>query len=177
MRLSDIHSANYRARHPKAMQYAAKTAIPHPLNNVQYADGISLCRHAKRHVQFDLCQQEVRATVAAPSSQVLVDLEPRISSKRVQTHTAERFVIELPTFPSQAELDYAIAELRLFQVEHDGEDADPAEITSVMKMDGSVTVSFPATERWGGTDWNCQLWPNARAADEILAARGIVKPA
>lgn len=59
MTLSDLYSATYRATHPDAMKLAAKTSIPHPLNNVQYADGISRCRHAKRHTQFQVCNQEV----------------------------------------------------------------------------------------------------------------------
>lgn len=60
MRLSDLYDADYRTKHPEAAALAAKKAIPHPLNNVQYADGISSCRHAKKHQRFELCQQEVR---------------------------------------------------------------------------------------------------------------------
>jgi hypothetical protein len=60
VRLSDLYSANFRANHPVAMKLAASMPIPHPINNVRYADGISRCRHAKRHTQFRLCSQEVR---------------------------------------------------------------------------------------------------------------------
>lgn len=60
MRLADLSSANFRASNPEAMKLAAEVQIPHPLNNVKYADGISRCRHAKRHVQFQACNQQVR---------------------------------------------------------------------------------------------------------------------
>lgn len=60
MRLSDLYDADYRATHPEAARLAAEQTIPHPLNNVQYADGISSCRHAKKHYRFQCCTQEVR---------------------------------------------------------------------------------------------------------------------
>lgn len=60
MRLSDLYDADYRATHPEAARLAAEKKIPHPLNNVQYADGISSCRHAKKHYRFQHCPQEVR---------------------------------------------------------------------------------------------------------------------
>lgn len=66
VRLSDLYSADFRANHPEAMKLAGEVAIPHPLNNVQYADGISLCRHAKKHRQGDFCPQEFRKTEPAP---------------------------------------------------------------------------------------------------------------
>lgn len=66
MRLSDLYDADYRATHPEAARLAAEKTIPHPLNNVQYADGISSCRHAKKHQRFQYCPQEVRPDRANP---------------------------------------------------------------------------------------------------------------
>lgn len=64
-RLSDFYDADLRAKDPAAMQFAAEQMIPHPLNNVQYADGISQCRHAKRHKQHQACRQEPHLTPGA----------------------------------------------------------------------------------------------------------------
>lgn len=58
--LADLYDADKRKRDPQIRELAAKNTIPHPLNNVQYADGISHCRHAKRHQPFQLCQQTIR---------------------------------------------------------------------------------------------------------------------
>lgn len=41
MTLSDLYNADFRAKNVVAMKLAATTPVPHPLNNVQYADGIS----------------------------------------------------------------------------------------------------------------------------------------
>lgn len=54
--LSDLYSANVRANYPEAMRLAAELTIPHPLKNVQYADGIIPCTHAKKHKPFEPCQ-------------------------------------------------------------------------------------------------------------------------
>lgn len=59
MRLADLYDADYRAKHAEARRLAAESTIPHPLNNVAYADAISPCRHAKRHQRFELCRQEI----------------------------------------------------------------------------------------------------------------------
>lgn len=67
MRLSDLYDADYRATHPEAARLAAEKTIPHPLNNAQYADGISSCRHAKKHYRFQYCPQEVRPDPPAAS--------------------------------------------------------------------------------------------------------------
>ena len=46
--LAELYDADKRTRDPRIRELAAKYTIPHPLNNVQYADGISWCRHAKK---------------------------------------------------------------------------------------------------------------------------------
>ncbi len=58
--LSDLYNADKRTRNTTVARLSAESTIPHPLNNVQYADGISRCRHAKRHERFDACKQEVQ---------------------------------------------------------------------------------------------------------------------
>lgn len=58
--LAELYDADKRTRDPQIRELAAKITIPHPLNNVQYADGISHCRHEKRHQPFQLCQQTIR---------------------------------------------------------------------------------------------------------------------
>lgn len=58
--LSELYDADKRTRDPQIRALAAKRPIPHPLNNVQYADGISRCRHATTHERFQYCPQEVR---------------------------------------------------------------------------------------------------------------------
>ncbi|MUU73404.1 hypothetical protein [Pseudarthrobacter sp. GA104] len=58
--LSDLYNADQRTRDPQIRELTKKNLIPHPLNNVQYADGISKCRHGRKHDQFQLCRQEVR---------------------------------------------------------------------------------------------------------------------
>lgn len=60
--LSELYDADKRTRDPEIRALAAELSIPHPLNNVQYADGISRCRHAKKHEWFQYCSQEVRAS-------------------------------------------------------------------------------------------------------------------
>lgn len=59
MKLSDLYDADRRTKDAEARKLAAETTIPHPLNNVYYADAISPCRHAKRHRPGELCRQEV----------------------------------------------------------------------------------------------------------------------
>ena len=59
MRLSDLYDADKRTRDPEVRRLAGTRTIPHPLNNVQYADGISRCRHAKKHTRFESCRQAV----------------------------------------------------------------------------------------------------------------------
>lgn len=59
MLLSDLYDADRRATDPEVRRMATEKTIPHPLNNVQYADGISRCRHAKTHERFELCRQQV----------------------------------------------------------------------------------------------------------------------
>lgn len=65
--LADLYDADLRTRDPQIRKLAATSTIPHPLNNVQYADGISRCRHAKKHSRFELCNQAVRATPEKPA--------------------------------------------------------------------------------------------------------------
>lgn len=60
VRLSDLYDADRRATDPVVRRLAAAMTIPHPLNNVEYADGISRCRHAAKHGPWDPCRQEVR---------------------------------------------------------------------------------------------------------------------
>ncbi|MCY1718432.1 hypothetical protein OVA26_15970 [Microbacterium sp. SL62] len=59
MKLSDLYDADKRARDADARRLAAQKSIPHPLQNVAYADGASMCRHAKRHKPFQFCNQAV----------------------------------------------------------------------------------------------------------------------
>ncbi len=59
--LADLYNADKRVRNLTVARLASEHRVPHPLNNVQYADGISRCRHSKRHERFDLCRQEVRS--------------------------------------------------------------------------------------------------------------------
>jgi len=58
--LSDLYDADKRRSDQTIRELAEKYTIPHPLNNVQYADGISHCRHARGHQSFQLCQQTIR---------------------------------------------------------------------------------------------------------------------
>ncbi|MDP9904593.1 hypothetical protein [Arthrobacter bambusae] len=58
--LAELYDADKRTRDPRIRELAAKNTIPHPLNTVQYADGISRCRHAKRHQRFQFCQRTIR---------------------------------------------------------------------------------------------------------------------
>lgn len=58
--LADLYDADRRRRDLQVHQIADDQTIPHPLNNVSYADGISACRHAKKHTHYQLCRQEVR---------------------------------------------------------------------------------------------------------------------
>ncbi|WP_159622700.1 hypothetical protein [Ruania rhizosphaerae] len=67
--LADIYNADVRSVHTDARQLAAKVYIPHPLNGVQYADGISPCRHAKEHTRWEACGHEVRPATPRFSSQ------------------------------------------------------------------------------------------------------------
>jgi hypothetical protein len=53
--LSDLYDADLRAAEPVARNLAAELTIPHPLNNVAYADGMLACTHAKRHTQLEKC--------------------------------------------------------------------------------------------------------------------------
>jgi hypothetical protein len=57
--LSSLYDADVRTKDPVARRLAGETKIPHPLNNVQYADGISKCRHSKRHGRWQWCAQQV----------------------------------------------------------------------------------------------------------------------
>lgn len=63
--LSDLYDADQRTTDPVVADLAATKTIPHPLNNVQYADGISRCRHGKTHGPFEVCRQEVRVSPSA----------------------------------------------------------------------------------------------------------------
>jgi len=71
--LSDLYDADRRVTDPVVAHLAAEKTIPHPLNNVAYADGISPCRHGKKHGPFEACRQEVRPSTA-PIEATPVDL-------------------------------------------------------------------------------------------------------
>jgi hypothetical protein len=58
--LSDLYNADQRTHDTKIRETAEKFFIPHPLNNVQYSDVTSTCRHSKKHSKFQSCRQEVR---------------------------------------------------------------------------------------------------------------------
>lgn len=58
--LSDLYDADQRTRDPKIRELAHTSFIPHPLNNVAYTDGVSVCRHVRKHDRFQPCRQEVR---------------------------------------------------------------------------------------------------------------------
>lgn len=91
--------------------------------------------------------------------------------------TTERFKIELPAEASQAELDYAIAELRLFQIEHEGTSADPARIiTHFDPLSWKTIIFFFGLISSHGLDLNRLIWPNARDTGDVLAELGTVKP-
>src|SRR5699024_2767929 len=62
-----------RVTDPVVARLSAEKTIPHPLNNVAYADGISPCRHGKKHGPFEACRQEVRPSTA-PIEATPVDL-------------------------------------------------------------------------------------------------------
>lgn len=47
--LSTLYSADARRTDPVVARLAREESIPHPLNNVHYADGISTCPHARKH--------------------------------------------------------------------------------------------------------------------------------
>lgn len=71
--LSDLYDADRRVTDPVVARLSAEKTIPHPLNNVAYADGISPCRHGKKHGPFEACRQEVRPSTA-PIEATPVDL-------------------------------------------------------------------------------------------------------
>ena len=61
MRLSDMYDADKRITDEQVRRVAESGwLVPHPLNNVQYADGISVCRHAKKHKAHEACMQKIR---------------------------------------------------------------------------------------------------------------------
>lgn len=103
--------------------------------------------------------------------------KPRISSTRVNHRTEERYEIALPGIASQTEVDYAIAELRLFEVEMNGdEEGLESDITAYRDSTGRVTVWFGSGTSVSGFDWHNGIWPNTVTAESVLADRGIVKP-
>jgi len=53
--LSALYDADLRAAGPVTRDLAARLAVPHPLKNVAYADGMLACTHAKRHSRFETC--------------------------------------------------------------------------------------------------------------------------
>ncbi|ROR76094.1 hypothetical protein SAMN06295974_3758 [Plantibacter flavus] len=59
VQLSDLYDADKRTRDPVVRALATTSTIPHPLNNVRYADGISRCRHARTHTANQVCRQKV----------------------------------------------------------------------------------------------------------------------
>lgn len=65
--LSDLYDADRHTRDPQVRQLATQMTIPHPLNNVAYADGISPCRHARKHPPFTPCPQTVIAAPLPPA--------------------------------------------------------------------------------------------------------------
>lgn len=64
--LAELYNADKRTGDPQIRGLAEKITIPHPLNNVQYSDGISSCRHAKRHQRFGHCPQKIHADESTP---------------------------------------------------------------------------------------------------------------
>ena len=62
--LSDFYDGDARRTNPAVRDLAAKIRIPHPLSNVQYADGIHRCTHSKNHQRFDYCPQRMRPAPA-----------------------------------------------------------------------------------------------------------------
>lgn len=47
--LADLYDADLRTRDEIVRTLAKRTPIPHPLEEVQYADGIKACTHARKH--------------------------------------------------------------------------------------------------------------------------------
>lgn len=60
--LAALYDPDQRSTNRVVRQLARTVFIPHPLNNVVYTDGVSSCRHAKKHHRFENCTHEVIAT-------------------------------------------------------------------------------------------------------------------
>lgn len=74
--LTDLYDADRRTKDATARRLATGGLIPHPLINVQYADAISICTHAKRHRPGQFCPGRVRlpdGTLAPRREQVNAD--------------------------------------------------------------------------------------------------------
>ena len=54
-RLAELYDADLRSIDQRTYDMAAEVRIPHPLPNVEYADGIIECTHAKKHTKWEYC--------------------------------------------------------------------------------------------------------------------------
>lgn len=133
MRLSDLYDADQRTKSAEVRKLAAESTVPHPLNNVQYADAISPCRHAKRHHRFDICRQQIVpefaatvldrreiAEVDAIVADALHDAWLRVHIARLdENHSARRSAAYLRSSRAKSALAQAWATLKLEGSIHD----------------------------------------------------------
>lgn len=52
--LAELYDADLR-RDQRTFDMASRVPIPHPLRNVEYADGMRPCTHARKHSQWESC--------------------------------------------------------------------------------------------------------------------------
>ena len=116
----------------------------------------------------------MKAARAQTTPEAMRSMDYRVGWKP-GTRYAEWFEIRLPADSSQEVIDYARAELALFQEERDGIDANAEEIRTE-EIDGEIRISFPGASGQTGRNANRLLWPNARDTETVLAELGLVKP-
>lgn len=72
--LANLYDADLRRTNPLIGQLAAGRLIPHPLRNVEYADGVFMpCTHAKKHARFERCAVPTSCRCGAPWAWVRVE--------------------------------------------------------------------------------------------------------
>lgn len=90
--LTDLYNADLRVKDATARRLAAGGLIPHPLINVQYADAISTCTHAKRHRPGQFCPGRVRLPdgTFAPRRQEITADDPLPSGADIERRVMDR---------------------------------------------------------------------------------------
>ena len=53
--LVELYDADLRTIDQRTFDMASRVPIPHPLRNVEYADGMRPCTHARKHSQWEPC--------------------------------------------------------------------------------------------------------------------------